>query len=187
MALLHEAGKNIRAQRAREEEWKKQWEKEDEMDPQLEEQAKRDNEERKRLSADLVAQTEGLLEDHGADPEADRHMGILGKVRTIFDHPGKELATKLMDAEGERINVRIIPSGMRPMNPKKSSITIHVQGISSYLLIPEDRNEPLTLGNSDHTLATAEDLMRYKEVVDGVRKKVGYPASLSKLSQGQKS
>lgn len=183
MALLHEAGENIRAQRAREEEWKKKWEKEDGMRPELEEQARKDKEGRDRISVDLVKQAETLLEDHGVDPEVDRHKGVVGKVRATMDLVGKELATTLKDAEGEPINVRIIASGM---NPKKSSISIHVQGISSYLMIPKDRNEPVRLDNSINT-TTLEDLLKYKEVVDKVREKVGNPAPFVKLPQGHKS
>lgn len=175
MSLLHEARENIGRERIREEERIRQREEYARMRPQREEQARKNREEDSRLSSDIVSQTEELLEKHGVLSNVNRYVGIKGKARRIWESPGKELTSTLTDVDEEPVDVTF---KCKTVDPKRSNITIQIQGIATHLDIPADRTQTfMLLRDRSGSSVTIKDLRQYKEVVDKVREKLESLAS----------
>lgn len=161
MSLLHEALNNIREKGIKAEE------------------ARRLLQEQDRLYSQLRSDSRHLLNTYGSvTPEPSSYKGILGIAKSFWLDPifvtyGKELVTTLTDSEEEAVEVRITSEFKDPL---KSTITICVQGIETFLNLPRNGVPFIyTLDKNHGSSASLEDLRRYKEVTDRVKEKFEPP------------
>ena len=177
MSLLQEAREKIAQNKKSQENLQRQQDEYNKTLPQRQAEWKKENEEREKLSAELISESKALLMEHGTlDPDPSRNKGILGKVKTFLEEdPFRKLVATLKDGDEESVTVTIESR----LDLKKSYIIIQVQEIETHLFIPADRKQSFMVLYENRTghSAQVEDLRSYREVLNRVREKLGPPKS----------